>query len=321
VVATGRSVDSRSRGANYAYGLDTTLGFSDDVTINTYWARTESEGLSGDNVSYRAQFDYNADRQGVEFERLAVGANFNPDVGFTRRRDIRRNFGRLRFSPRPAAIASIRQLNWTASINHIENGAGVLETRQQMGSFQAELANDDTTSVTYIRRYEFLPEPFEIARGVTLPEGGYGFDDVQVSYNMAQQRRVRANFSASHGTFYSGHKSTLRAAGGAVRVSSHFSLEPSYSLNRVELAEGDFTTHLLNTRVTYAMSSRSFVSALVQYNSSSNSVSTNARLRWEYQPGSELFVVYNEQRDTLGERFPDVANRAFIVKVNRLFRF
>jgi hypothetical protein len=89
----------------------------------------------------------------------------------------------------------------------------------------------------------------------------------------------------------------------------------------VELAEGDFTTHLLNTRVTYAMSSRSFVSALVQYNSSSNSVSTNARLRWEYQPGSELFVVYNEQRDTLGERFPDVANRAFIVKVNRLFRF
>ena len=89
----------------------------------------------------------------------------------------------------------------------------------------------------------------------------------------------------------------------------------------MDLAEGDFTTHLLNTRVTYAMTSRSFVSALVQYNSRSNSVSTNARLRWEYQPGSELFVVYNEQRDTLGERFPDLVNRVFIVKVNRLFRF
>ena len=42
-----------------------------------------------------------------------------------------------------------------------------------------------------------------------------------------------------------------------------------------------------------------FVSALLQYNSSDNSVSSNVRLRWEYQPGSELFVVYNEQRDTL----------------------
>jgi hypothetical protein len=78
---------------------------------------------------------------------------------------------------------------------------------------------------------------------------------------------------------------------------------------------------LLNTRVTYAMSSRAFMSALVQYNSNSNRVSTNARLRWEYRPGSELFVVYNEQRDTLTRRLPDVVNRAFIVKVNRLFRF
>jgi hypothetical protein len=44
-------------------------------------------------------------------------------------------------------------------------------------------------------------------------------------------------------------------------------------------------------------------------------------LRWEYQPGSELFVVYNEERDTVIARFPDLQNRAFIVKVNRLFRF
>ena len=69
------------------------------------------------------------------------------------------------------------------------------------------------------------------------------------------------------------------------------------------------------------MTPRMFVSALLQYNSSNNALAANVRLRWEYQPGSELFVVYNEQRDTLGRQFPDLANRAFIVKVNRLFRF
>jgi hypothetical protein len=321
MMATARSVDSRGGGANYAYGLDSTFGFSDDVTINTYWARTESEGLSDDDVSYRAQFDYNADRYGVQLEHLAVGANFNPEVGFTRRRDMRGSFGELRFSPRPAGIASVRKFSWIASLNYIENGAGVLETREQVGAFSAEFVNDDTATVTYTGSYEFLPEPFEIAPGITLPVGGYGFDDVQVSYNIAQQRRVRANLSASYGTFYSGHKTTLGASGGAVRLSSQFSLEPSYSLNVVTLAEGDFTTHLLGTRITYAMTARSFVSALVQYNSASNRFSTNARLRWEYQPGSELFVVYNEQRDTLGERYPDLVNRAFIVKVTRLFRF
>ena len=64
-----------------------------------------------------------------------------------------------------------------------------------------------------------------------------------------------------------------------------------------------------------------FASAFVQYNSSNQAVSSNVRLRWEYRPGSELFVVYNEERDTLARRFPDLANRAFIVKVNRLLRF
>ena len=34
---------------------------------------------------------------------------------------------------------------------------------------------------------------------------------------------------------------------------------------------------------------------------------SNARLRWEYRPGSELFVVYNEQRDTLAPgSFPEL---------------
>jgi len=31
--------------------------------------------------------------------------------------------------------------------------------------------------------------------------------------------------------------------------------------------------------------------------------------------------VYNEQRDTLTPRYPALENRAFIVKINRLFRF
>jgi len=44
------------------------------------------------------------------------------------------------------------------------------------------------------------------------------------------------------------------------------------------------------------------------------------RLRWEYQPGSELLVVYNDERDTLARGFPNLKNRAVIVKINRVFR-
>ena len=74
-------------------------------------------------------------------------------------------------------------------------------------------------------------------------------------------------------------------------------------MNWVDLDEGSFTTQLAGSRVTYTMTPLMFVSALLQYNSEhAHASAANVRLRWEYQPGSELFVVYNEQRDTLPRR-------------------
>ena len=55
--------------------------------------------------------------------------------------------------------------------------------------------------------------------------------------------------------------------------------------------------------------------------SSDRTFSSNLRYRWEYRPGSELFVVYTDERDTLGAGFPILRNRAFVLKINRLFRF
>jgi hypothetical protein len=67
-------------------------------------------------------------------------------------------------------------------------------------------------------------------------------------------------------------------------------------------------------------SDRSHADTDSRNNSSSHDVSAYVRLRWEYRPGSELFVVFNEDRDTLARRFPTLASRALIVKINRLFR-
>ena len=64
-----------------------------------------------------------------------------------------------------------------------------------------------------------------------------------------------------------------------------------------------------------------FATALIQYSTGINAVSANVRLRWEYRPGSELFVVYNEQRDTIPTPLPDLMARSLVVKVTRLVRF
>ena len=103
-------MSTKASGSNETYGLDGTFGFYDNVSLNTYWAKTQTQGVE-DDVSYRAQFDYAGDRYGVEVERLVVGAGFNPEVGFLRRDDFERSFGSVRFSPRPRSIAAIRKFS------------------------------------------------------------------------------------------------------------------------------------------------------------------------------------------------------------------
>ena len=102
------------------------------------------------------------------------------------------------------------------------------------------------------------------------------------------------------------------------------SIEPSISINWLDTPQGSFRTDLVVTRINYAFSPRMFLGGLVQYNSAFNTVSTNLRLRWEYSPGSELFVVYTEDRDSTPlrpDRVTELRNRGFVIKFNRLFRF
>ena len=58
-----------------------------------------------------------------------------------------------------------------------------------------------------------------------------------------------------------------------------------------------------------------------RYSFNDSAFGMNLRFRWEYRPGSELFVVYTDERDTRVPGFPELRNRAFVLKANRLLRF
>ena len=320
LIYTGRSNIEGGTANNQAYGLDGTFAFFANLSINTYWARTHTAGVAGDDSSYRAQLDYAGDRYGVLLERLVVGDTFRPDVGYLRRSDIRLSQAQFRFSPRPRSNRIVRKLSWTGHVAYTENGAGRVETRDARGEFGIEFQNSDTFSASYGDAYEFLPVPANIV-GIRIPIGGYDYATTRVGYNFGRQRRMSGNVSVETGGFYSGDKTTLSISQGRINVTPQLSIEPTYQGNWVELVEGSSTTHLAGSRVTYTVTPAMFVSALVQYNTGIDAVSANIRLRWEYRPGSELFLVLNEQRDTLSPRFPDLVNRAFIIKVNRLVRF
>ena len=109
---------------------------------------------------------------------------------------------------------------------------------------------------------------------------------------------------------------------GRVAIRPQLAVEPSLSLNWVDLPYGTFDAQLVTTRLIFTPSPRMILSSLVQYNISGHSVTSSARLRWEYHPGSELFLVYSDGRNLLETQTPTgLLNRSLAVKVTRLLRY
>ncbi len=49
---------------------------------------------------------------------------------------------------------------------------------------------------------------------------------------------------------------------------------------------------------------------------------SSARMRWEYRPGSEMFLVYSDGRNLLETQNPTgLLNRSVALKVTRLLRY
>ena len=331
---TNRSVGVSGTGTNAVYGLDGAFLLSQALTAGAYWAQTQTTGLHGNDQSYQGRLDYSVDRFGAKAEYLSVGGNFDPQVGFRRRSDINRTFGEVRFSPRPKSQATVRKFTGTASGEYVENSAGVVETRIWRGHFDTEFASSDVLGFDVTRNYEFLRRPFTPAgSAAAIAPGGYAFSDVALSYAFGAQRRASGTIKVQGGRFYDGTIRSLTIGPGnafssaRIAVMQRLAVEPTFSITRIERPTSSFTTRLARARVDYGFSPLMFASALVQYNSADRAFSTNLRFRWEYAPGSELFLVYTDERDVRDDRYATpttvrgLKNRALVVKINRLFRY
>ena len=322
---TNRSVSLHGNGSNQVYGVDGRFAFYDNVNILGYLARTQTPGRNGRDMSHLTNFAYTGDRYGLDLSHLVVEDNFIPEVGFVRRDNIRHNSAAARFSPRTRSIELIRRIIVQGQFDYIQNAeTGILETKQTTLDFQTQFENSDRLSIALEQNYEYLTSPFSIAPAVTIPVGGYNFSWLATSYSFGQQRPLSGSVTFATGTYWGGNGTSLSVTRGRFEVTPQFSVEPSTEINWINLPEGEFVAVLSRSRFSYSFSPRMFLSGLLQYNSSSNTLITNFRLRWEYRPGSELFVVYTEDRDSnplMPDRNTELRNRGFVVKINRLLQF
>jgi hypothetical protein len=322
VLATRRTPAARQSASNAVVGADANLAFFRNLSINGYYARTATPDAKGDQSSYRGRFDYAGDRYGLQVEHLLVGDTFSPEIGFLRRSDFRRSSMGARFSPRPKSNRLIRRLDWEAGYDYITDSRRTrVENRQLSATFQVDFDSSDQWTLDYARDFEYLPRNFQIAPAVVLPIGGYDYDTVRMTYELGQQRRVSGQLSVATGTFYDGHKKEANFTSGRVALSARVSIEPGVTMNWIDLPQGSFKNRLITARAIFTPSPRTLISSLMQFNASDQTVSSSVRLRWEYVPGSELFVVYSDGRNTSEALVRGLVNRSVAIKLTRLLRF
>ena len=321
VIATSRDPSVPGSGSNQVYGADATLSLFENVRVTSYYARSATPGLTGDAESYRGEFQYDADRYGFSIQHLKVGDAFNPGVGFKRRNDFRKTFVTARFSPRVTSIPGVRQLTWETAGNQYTGGGNDVESTRRRGTFRMDFDSSDQLRLDYYHNYELVPAPFQVAGGLAVPVGGHRFDDVIASYTLGSQRKVSGTLNVERDGFYSGGRRTEIGYTGRAILNAHLAVEPRLSLDWLTMPQGSARVSLVSARPIVTISPRMYVSALVQYNSSTHALESNVRWRWEYQPGSDVFVVYTDGRDTAEAGFPGLLNRAVAVKLTRFVRF
>ena len=318
LIATARSASLVGDGSSQTFGIDAAMAFYQNLEVNAYYAVSRSPNATRGRSSYRAQFRYAGDRYGAELDRLMVEPGFDPEVGYVNQRDMLSHTGNLRFSPRMTSWASVRKLSWEAAFEDIRSTTGTLETLTGTGTFRIQREDGDEFNAVFEHTSDRPQKEFSVA-GTTIPAGSYDFGNLRLTYMFGPRRPFIGSVAASRGGFYGGNRTEF-SINGRVSLTPRLLVEPNVSVNWLDLPAGEATTLLLSARANYTMTPRMSLTAWFQASSANNSIGTNVRFRWEYRPGSDLYVVYSDVRDTADRGFPELLNRRFAVKFTRLLQ-
>ena len=320
VIFTHRDVNLDGTGSNSLHGVDGNFAPTDNIRFNSFYMATREPGIGSGRgaASYLGQFRYNTDLVDVGAEHLYLGKHFNPEMGFVRRSSFTKNGASLGLSPRPRGIRQIRQLEFAAEASQYDRPDGGMETREYEFEAGAILESSDRLSVDHTVTEERLVEGFELSDEVGVPAGHYRFGRTAVRLTMGSHRRLSGYMGYEFGSFFGGSGQEISTSGRA-EVNERFSVEPNLSLHWIRVPQGEVRATVSRLRATYTVSPRSFLGALVQYNSAAERFSANVRFRWEYTPGSDLFVVFSTNRDG-HDSLSGLSDWALVVKLTRLFR-
>ena len=304
---------------NRSYGADANVAIARNVLVSAYWARTEDDTPVGaDTDIAMLQTAWRNPFWNVSGLFKHVGDGFNPETGFIDRTAVRRYYTTVGIHPQVNRFG-IREINPYVDLDVYTNLSDALETRGiEVGAEISLLAGGQITTRVQ-DRYERLFDVTRIA-GVDVAAGTYEWLEPSLRFSTRGDLPVFLSGGVQWGDFYDGSR-TSYSTNVTVRPNEHVSLELGGQRNDLTLGGSSFTADLYSARLRYALNTRAFFLAFVQYNEAVEELISNARINLIHAPLSDIFLVYTERRSLASGVTEPLLERGLTLKVTRLFAF
>jgi hypothetical protein len=295
---SGNLVDSY----NQTGGIDTRLVLPKDFFVDAHIATTRSPGGPTGSMDAGAALSYRSDLLEGTIERRRIGPHFNPEVGFIEQTDINESYADLNFKPRPK-ISGLRSLEFESFIIHSPDTHNNAQTQEWQGTFRAFLNNGAFTDNDIVDVFtQRITTPLQIYKNIFIPNGLYHFTRHQLSAYSPQDRRITYDMYERFGSYYGGRLNQLRVR-ASYRPNAKLSFSASQVWNRFRLPEGNFSVDLASLQANYSFNRFLTFTSIVQLDTANTqAVSANLRLRYNYRPDSDLYIIYN-----VGTQFASLA--------------
>lgn len=323
--ATGETRVAGILDSNRTFAVDGRKGIGRYTQITGFAAATKTPGIADDATAWDVAFLRESPRFDLRAKYTDVGAGFNPEVGFLRRRAFRKVDLMVFNRTRPGDFIGIQELRPHVSYRGYFKPDGFYESGflhlDNHWEFKTQVEVHTGVNFTH----EGLRAPFAIAPGISVPVGEHDEVEAQVVFISPQSKPLSINLQSNLGGYYGGHRVAL-APTIRFRTGDKLSGQLNINYNRVSLPQGDFEANLYRLRASYSFSPRVFVQSLVQYNQQTRQISGNFRFGWLQSANAGIFVVYNEgrERETADGSLRDssalgvVRDRSLVVKFSRL---
>ena len=299
---------------NRTLGVDGSFVFFENLSLESFFAISQTPDLEEDEWAARPlRVSWDTDFLSTSAEHTIIGRNFNAEMGFVPRTDMKKSAVDFQLSPRPG-IEAIRQLDFSANLKYITNQENVVETREQEVAFRVNFESGDRMRFGYTKTFEYLDEGFRLRGQIPVLAGAYHGGRWSINVNTYRARRFSGWFQFQREHFWGGDRTTFNL-NPQIRWSDSLSFRIQYRWDDLKLPGGDLSSKLSKFRVNYNFSNDWLTSTTLQYDSVDDLLNFNFRLNWIYQPGDDLFLVYNQIRRS------DNTDRAVILKFTHSLDF